>query len=147
MLSNTCKYAIRAVIYLAVNEKKDLKIGIKKISEELDIPAPFLGKILQVLSKNKILSSTKGPNGGFSLGRAASDIYLIDIVKVIDGLDFFDNCIIGMKVCAGKKKNEKLCPFHENLDPIRDNLFKQFNNLSIDSFRSGYTKIENLVSL
>ena len=71
MLSNTCKYAIRAVIYLAVNDEDGKKIGIKQISKDLDIPTPFLGKILQSLAKQKLLKSTKGPHGGFSIGRPA----------------------------------------------------------------------------
>nr|HPR60051.1 Rrf2 family transcriptional regulator [Prolixibacteraceae bacterium] len=70
MLSNTCKYAIRALIYLANYSKENKKIGIKKISEDLGIPSPFLGKILQSMAREKMLASTKGPNGGFSLGKA-----------------------------------------------------------------------------
>ena len=38
MLSNTSRYAIRAVIYLALNAKDDAKIGIKVISKDLEIP-------------------------------------------------------------------------------------------------------------
>jgi len=147
MLSNTCKYAIRSVIYLAVNEKKDTKIGIKQISAELDIPAPFLGKILQVLSKNKLLNSSKGPNGGFCLGRKSSEISLLDIVKIIDGMDFFENCLIGMKVCSGDKKMTEKCPFHESLDPIRDNLFNKFKKLKISKFKKGITDFNDIINL
>ena len=67
MLSNTSKYAIRAVIYLALFSTKEKKVGIKQVSSELDIPSPFLGKILQLLARHHILGSTKGPNGGFYL--------------------------------------------------------------------------------
>ena len=66
MLSNSCKYGIRAVIYLAKNPVDNGKIGIKRISEDLGLPTPFLAKILQLLAKHKILTSSKGPHGGFS---------------------------------------------------------------------------------
>lgn len=56
MLSNTCKYAIRALIYLGRYSKNGEKIGIKKIAGDLGMPTPFLGKILQNLVKHKILS-------------------------------------------------------------------------------------------
>jgi Rrf2 family transcriptional regulator, iron-sulfur cluster assembly transcription factor len=147
MLSNTCKYAIRAVIYLSINEKDDQKIGIKQISSELDIPSPFLGKILQVLSKNKLLNSSKGPNGGFSLGRKASSISLLDIVKIVDGMDFFDNCLIGMKVCSKNKKMQEKCPFHKSLDPIRADLYKNFKNLKISKFKKGIANINDIINL
>jgi Rrf2 family transcriptional regulator, iron-sulfur cluster assembly transcription factor len=147
MLSNTCKYAIRAVVYLAVNELDNQKIGIKQISSELDIPSPFLGKILQLLSKNKLLKSTKGPNGGFCLAKNADDIKIIDIVTIIDGLDFFNSCIIGMKVCHKDNTLEKYCPFHNELDPIRSNLYEKFTNLSIGNFKDDYLKLSDVISL
>jgi Rrf2 family iron-sulfur cluster assembly transcriptional regulator len=147
MLSNTCKYAIRAVLYLAVNEKEDSKIGIKKISEDLNMPSPFLGKILQVLSKHKILNSTKGPHGGFSLGKKAHDITLLEIVQIIDGLDFFHTCVIGVKVCEHDPSKKDICPFHDKLDPIRDELYTQFNTLSIGSFKDGVADFEGIMAL
>ncbi|MFN8256454.1 MAG: Rrf2 family transcriptional regulator [Bacteroidales bacterium] len=146
MLSNTCKYAIRAVLYLAMNENSG-KVGIKNISEALNMPSPFLGKILQVLAKHKILSSTKGPHGGFSLGKSADDIRLIDIVKIIDGLDFFNTCIIGVKVCEGDVSKKEICPFHEQLDPIRDALYDKFRDLTIGTFKNDFAAYEGIISL
>ena len=70
MLSNTCKYALRALIYLGKFSEENSRIGIKKIAEDLSLSSPFLGKILQNLVKQKLLVSTKGPNGGFALGKS-----------------------------------------------------------------------------
>ena len=143
MLSNTCKYAIRAVLYLAINEKESTKIGIKKISEDLEMPTPFLGKILQVLSKNKLLNSTKGPHGGFSLGKDAHDISLLNIVEIIDGHD----CVIGVRICEDDEEKKKLCPFHEELDPLRDKMYAQFKNLTIGQFRDGARNVDAILQL
>ena len=147
MLSNTCKYAVRAVLYLAINEKENTKIGIKKISEDLNMPSPFLGKILQTLSKNKLLSSTKGPHGGFSLGKSANEITLLNIVEIIDGLDFFDTCVIGVKVCEEDAAKKAICPFHDKLDPLRDQLYNQFKSLTIGDFRDGMADVEGIMTL
>lgn len=129
MLSNTCKYAIRAVIYLAYNEEKDVNIGIKKISKDLEIPTPFLGKILQTLARHNILSSTKGPHGGFSLGMKADEIYLIDIVGIIDGTDTFDKCVIGVRAC---NKQDQLCAMHAQYSKIREEIKTIFQGESIE---------------
>jgi len=128
MLSNTSKYAIRAVIYLSLNGNKNSKIGIKQISKDLEIPTPFLGKILQSLAKHKLLASTKGPHGGFSLGKEAHDISLMDIVEVIDGLDNFNMCVLGLKNCTD---NEKNCPIHSNYATIREQLKTLFQSENI----------------
>ncbi|MFO7658477.1 MAG: Rrf2 family transcriptional regulator [Bacteroidales bacterium] len=128
MLSNTCKYAIRAVIYIALNAESDNKIGIKKISKELDIPSPFLSKILQTLVKHKVLSSTKGPNGGFGISSDTNKVTLNEIVNIIDGSDLFEKCIISLRTC----KDEGMpCPMHGKYDKIRTQLYNLFNNQTI----------------
>ncbi len=129
MLSNTCKYAVRACIYLAMAEDVNQKIGIKKISEDLKIPTPFLGKILQILAKNKLLSSTKGPNGGFNLGKPANKITLMDIVKIIDGEEPFDTCVISLASCITEEKH---CAIHENYYKVREEIKKIFGNQTIE---------------
>lgn len=126
MLSNTCKYGVRAIIYLAL-ENSDKRVGIKQISEDLNIPSPFLSKILQLLAKNKILKSTKGPHGGFSLGRDASEITIMDVVKIIDGMDFFNTCLIGMQSCTDPDSPIQ-CPIHSQYDPIRRQTRELFEN-------------------
>ncbi|MCF8379899.1 MAG: Rrf2 family transcriptional regulator [Bacteroidales bacterium] len=127
MISTTSKYAIRSVIYLAVNNDKT-KTGIKKISKELDIPAPFLSKILQTLAKHRILSSTKGPNGGFSLGIDSKEIHLMDIVQIIEGLDSFEKCAIGVKYC---KEQENKCALHKQYSSLREEMKKLFKSTNI----------------
>jgi Rrf2 family protein len=135
MLSNTCKYAVRSVIYLALNEQEGKKIGIKKISSDLNIPTPFLGKILQTLAKQKMLLSNKGPHGGFSLAIDPKEITLLDIVKIIDGLDTFEVCLIGMNTCKSVHEKHLPCPVHEKFCEVRNEMFNLFNkqmeNLSV----------------
>lgn len=133
ILSNTCKYGIRSVIYLAINAKKGEKIGIKKISKDLDIPTPFLGKILQMLAKRKILTSTKGPNGGFGIGKPPEEITLLDIVEIIDGRDVFDTCVISLKSCSSQEHKNSPCPIHKKFSEIRTNLITLFENETIDN--------------
>ncbi|MBN2519121.1 MAG: Rrf2 family transcriptional regulator [Bacteroidales bacterium] len=127
MLSNTSKYAIRAVIYLSLNGGEERKIGIKQISKDLNIPTPFLGKILQTLAKRKLLSSTKGPHGGFGLGKKANEIKLIDVVDIIDGQDIFKKCLIRLEDCNEKEP----CSMHEKYSEIRSSLLDLFKNQSI----------------
>lgn len=136
MLSNTCKYAIRAVIYLSLNGGEEKKIGIKEISKELEIPTPFLGKILQTLAKNKLLKSTKGPHGGFGLGRPAKEISLLDIVEVIDGLDFFNTCLIGLRTCKPTAHDNVQCPIHHKYEPISKQIYNLFNNETIENLKN-----------
>jgi Rrf2 family iron-sulfur cluster assembly transcriptional regulator len=128
MLSNTCKYAVRAAIYLALNTDKTSKVGIKVISKELSIPSPFLAKILQVLAKHRLFSSTKGPNGGFGLLKDPYKITLNDIVFLFDGNDLFEKCLISLRSC---KENGNPCPMHETYQGIRDQIKNMFREQTI----------------
>ena len=129
MLSNTSKYALRAVIYLSVNTRNGGKIGIKKISSDLDVPTPFLGKILQTLAKHKLLSSTKGPSGGFGLGKPADKIFLMDVVEIVDGIDNFHKCAIGVKYCS---EQEYPCALHSRYARLRDEMKDLFKSETIE---------------
>jgi Rrf2 family iron-sulfur cluster assembly transcriptional regulator len=131
MLSSSCRYGIRAVIYLASQPASNGKTGIKQISKDLDLPSPFLAKILQQLAKQKILSSSKGPHGGFSLLKDPRKITLIDIVNTIDGYDTFTDCIMHNGSCEGVEKEGKHCPLHQDYEKSRKELIKLFSNRTI----------------
>ncbi len=131
MLSNSSRYAIRAVIYLANKPLSNGKTGIKKISSDLNLPTPFLAKILQVLVRHKILLSLKGPNGGFSLMKDPREISLLDIVNAIDGTDIFTNCIMHNGSCLSSIETLNKCPLHDDYNKIRKNLIKLFSTRTI----------------
>jgi Rrf2 family transcriptional regulator, iron-sulfur cluster assembly transcription factor len=130
MLSNSCIYGIRAVIYLASQPKLNFKTGIKKISGDLNLPAPFLAKILQQLAKQKILSSSKGPHGGFSFLKDPRKLTLLDIVNSIDGNDIFTRCIIHSGSCEGGDNKVK-CALHKDYEKPREELINLFSKTTI----------------
>lgn len=145
MLSNSCRYGIRAVIYLASYFPGKNNIGIKKISEDLKLPTPYLAKILQQLVKNKILDSTKGPNGGFSLHKKPESITLLDIVKIIDGDNLIKNCIIHDGFCAEVRRNKKACPLHNDYSVVRENLIRLFRRKTVAELVKEAKELENIL--
>jgi Rrf2 family transcriptional regulator, iron-sulfur cluster assembly transcription factor len=144
MLSNTSKYAIRAMIYLALHAEKEGKTGIKKISGDLGIPSPFLAKIMQVMAKHKLLTSTKGPNGGFGLGKDPFKITLYEIVTVIDGNDIFDKCLISIRTCH---EENIPCPLHSRYESIRLEMKKLFQKQDIGNLAHDIKTQDQVFSL
>ncbi len=128
MLSQKCKYAIRTILYLASKNEEGEKKDLKKISEALKIPTPYLGKILQELVPKKIISSIKGPNGGFFLTEQNLQLPVIKIIEAIDGLTLFEACGLGLHVCSDKHP----CPIHNDFKVARDHLKNMFANKSIE---------------
>jgi len=130
MLSNACQYAIRSVLYLAIHSDDKKRIGVKLIAEELETPQPFLAKLLQQLAKSDLVSSIKGPNGGFYLTKKNTNNSLWEIVECIDGTDKFNQCFLGLSKCS----DENPCPVHFIVSPFKDKLLNDFRDKSIAQF-------------
>jgi Rrf2 family protein len=147
MLSKTSEYALRSLMYLALQATKEHKVGIKEISQELDLPMHFTGKILQDLVRKGLVASLKGPNGGFFLNHPASSITIMDVVKVVDGGEAFRRCGLGMNKCSDTHP----CPLHEDFKVFRDGLARVFNIKTIHDLvqevGTGHAFIKNLVEV
>ena len=127
MFSKTCEYAIRAMIFIAQKSKDGSRVGIKDISSGIDSPEYFIAKILQELSRKGFVQSAKGPNGGFFMERGGRPVYLIDVVKVVDGLHMFFDCGLGLKKCSDRKP----CPIHQSFKAVRETLHHEFCTVTI----------------
>lgn len=127
MLSNACKYAIRAVVYLAIHGNVNNKLGAKIIAEELEVPQPFLAQLLRKLTTNKLVSSSKGPGGGFFLDQKNMENTLWEVVSSIDGEYKFDDCFLGLSKC----NNETPCPVHHIVSPFKEEILNSFKDKSI----------------
>lgn len=127
MLTNSSKNAIRAVLYLTNSGSIHNKLSAKQIAESLEIPAPFLAKTMQELTKNKIVTSVKGPHGGFYLTKSNQQKTLIDIIACIDHLEKFDHCFLGQSECDENNP----CVVHHLYAPFKKSLLDKFNTKSI----------------
>ena len=132
MLSATCKYGIRAVIFIASKPLPRANTGLKEIAEKLGIPQPYLAKILQVLARRKILHSTKGPHGGFYLLVPAEKLTLMDIIDAIDGRDFFDSCYVTGEKCNFDRPDDGRCILHNDLRAEKVRLENFFSSKTVD---------------
>ncbi len=132
MFSKTCEYAIRAMIYIAQKTKDGSKVGFKEIASGIDSPEHFIAKILQDLSKKKLLQSSKGPHGGFYLDAESNKLCLADIVRAIDGDQLFIGCGLGLKYCSEKNP----CPIHNEFKYIRDATQKMLQTATISDFNA-----------
>lgn len=130
MLSNACKYAIRSILYLAMHVEEKEKIGVKKIAEALETPQPFLAKLLQQLTKSGLVSSSKGPHGGFFLNEKNLKNSIWDVVKCIDGTSKFEQCFLGLSTCG----DENPCPVHFTVAPFKKKILSDFRDKSIEEF-------------
>ncbi len=127
MFSKACEYSIRAVVYIWSQSKEGKTVAIKDICKATDVPEHFTAKTLQTLSKLKMISSLKGPNGGFFIEKEQENLRLIDVVAAVDGDNIFKGCGLGLKVCSEINP----CPIHDGFKVIRDQLKRMLNETYI----------------
>ncbi|MCJ8154541.1 Rrf2 family transcriptional regulator [Chryseobacterium sp. SSA4.19] len=107
IFSNTCQYAIKACIVLAMERRK---IGIIDIAEQIGTPTHFTSKILQQLTKKQLISSGKGKGGGFYLSdEQFENLTIKDIYENFEGKGVLTSCLLGLKVCSA----DNPCPIHD----------------------------------
>lgn len=145
MISKTCGYAIRGVVYLAVKSDDNRKIGIHEIAENLNVPQHFMSKVLQDLARKGIILSIKGPNGGFFVNKSTLNMPLITIVEAIDGLGVLKKCYLGRDECSSVNP----CPLHEHFDECRINIFEIFRTKKVEDLmnevRQGTVHLNNCI--
>lgn len=121
---------MRAVFFIAHRSSSGKRVGIKEIAEGIQSPEPFLGKIMQELSRKGIVQSVKGPNGGFYMDAEALSRPLSDVVKAVDGDGIFIGCGLGLVHCSETNP----CPLHHEFKAIRNNIQKMLHDTPISDF-------------
>ncbi len=76
------EYAIRALLTLAAS---DTSVSAEHLAQRHELPAKFLGAILSDLRKGGLVTSQRGPEGGFRLARDPDTITIADVLRVVSG--------------------------------------------------------------
>jgi Rrf2 family protein len=86
-ISAKADYAIRAMLELALAASTPPRLlTCDRIAEAQQIPAKFLSNVIMLdLRRAGLVSSVRGAEGGYSLGRAAKTISVADIIRAVDG--------------------------------------------------------------
>jgi len=127
LITRNTDYAVRALCYIARHEQGI--ISVSELERELEIPRPFLRKILQILNKNGLLRSYKGKGGGFTLALPPNRIFLVDLMEIFQGPVKLNECIFKKRVCP----NKKTCPLKRKMDAIEEHVASELKSITIAS--------------
>ncbi len=90
LITRNTDYAVRALCCIA--EQKQEVISADQLVKSLEMPRPFLRKILQTLNKEGLLNSSKGKGGGFALAVSPGKITLTDVMEIFQGPIKLNEC-------------------------------------------------------
>src|SRR5947208_589515 len=83
-LTRASSYAIHAVAFMAA-QKSDRPVASHNIAQARGIPERFLLKVLKPLVSARVLTSIKGPHGGYRLAKPAHEISMLEILEAVEG--------------------------------------------------------------
>ena len=128
MFSKACEYGIRAMLHIASQSLQERRVKIGDIVQSTGSPEAFTGKILGLLSRNRLLDSYTGPNGGFEIPpEKLAQITIAQIVRAVDGDTFFEGCALGLAQCDANNP----CPMHHSVIRIRENMFHVLQHTTV----------------
>jgi len=91
-ISSKTECGIRALIEITKREK-DGPVKRVTIAQNQSIPLPFLSQILNSLVNGKIIVSTRGPGGGYTLAKPAEEVSLLEVSNLLQGPVMPRQCI------------------------------------------------------
>jgi len=120
-------YAIDALAFVAGLDA-GTTIKTRELSEILDIPEQYLGKVMTQLVKKRYISSSKGPTGGFELAVDPEKVTLYRVIASLDSLTpLEEDCVMGL----GKCSSETPCAFHERWTKFKDQVIGEAQKLTL----------------
>lgn len=125
--SKRSNYGIQALVFLYKFKHRKKYFKSKEIAERLGIKASYLTKILQDLVKEGVLSSSTGPEGGFSFPEENENINLLQLYSFLENRELMTECVMGWKPCNEKNP----CPLHNQWDIYKINLMNKLRETTI----------------
>lgn len=124
MISQTAEYALRAIVFMA--EKHGQADTNRRIAAATKVPAGYLSKVLQGLSRAGLLVSRRGLGGGFSLAKAPEDMTIFEILEAVEPLPRIHTCPLKIKA-----HGTNLCALHRRLDEVTAQVEKTFRETTV----------------
>ncbi len=131
MLSQKCKYALRALIVLA-HAPADALMLVSDIAEQENLPKKFLEAILLELNRNGLVRSRRGRGGGYALAKPADLITFGQVVRIMDGPLAPTSCVsVNYYRRCDDCKSEQDCEIRRVMRRVRDAIAEELDGTTL----------------
>ena len=126
LYSKGCEYTLRALV-CGLEIKNGEGFRVEDACREAAVPESFTRKGFQLLVHQGVLRTVRGPGGGYRLQDSASGISILEIVKLIDGEEIYERCVMGFSQCGDKAP----CPIHGIWKNMKKTLIRELGRTSL----------------
>jgi Rrf2 family iron-sulfur cluster assembly transcriptional regulator len=124
-LTTKGRYAVTAMLDLTIHAD-DKPVSLSEISERQSISLSYLEQLFSRLRQSELVSSVRGPGGGYRLGRSSEDIYIAQIIEAV-------NESVDTTSCQGKGdcQGGEICLTHALWDELTAEIHNFLNGISL----------------
>lgn len=122
-LSQTTGYAVHALSCMT----PDHPLLIREVAERTGIHRPYLAKIVNLLTRKKLLIAKRGCRGGILLARPADEISLFEVVEAVEGKSWMGHCLLGLSEC----QSQHICPSHDMWQRMKHQICMMLQKISL----------------
>jgi Rrf2 family protein len=126
IINRSAQYTLQVLMHLVANPAGRPVLS-RELAEQLQIPPPYLAKLLQQPCRAGWLSSTRGRGGGFTLAPGTQNVTLLEILMLTRGERISRECLLGFKDCD----DSTACVMHCHWKPIKQELLGQFGGYTL----------------
>lgn len=142
LLKRSAQYTLQALIYLA-RQPAGRTVMIREIAETLNLPVHYLAKLMQGLSREGWLVTSRGRAGGVYLDEAARARTFLEIMDSIQVFRSDGECLLGLKAC----EDDSACVLHCRWRPIKQELWHYLGSYSLAQLAaSDYADLQGLAN-
>ena len=124
-LTSKGRYAVTAILDLAFHSQAG-PVSLSHISRRQDISLSYLEQLFTRLRKQQLVVSTRGPGGGYSLSRPASEIAVAEVIAAVDEVVDTTRCSGAVNCHDGKQ-----CLTHELWDDLSQQIYEFLHDISL----------------
>ncbi|MFT3881939.1 MAG: Rrf2 family transcriptional regulator [Gemmatales bacterium] len=119
MISQSVEYALRAVVHLSQFAPEARTT--EEIAEHTKVPRAYLSKVLQCLSREKVVLTQRGIGGGISLVKKPHELTMLEVINAVEPMNRIKRCPLGIPM-----HGTQLCALHRKLDNALATIEKAF---------------------
>ncbi len=129
-ISEAAAIGVHAVAALAARHEG--RLSSHEMADAMKASEAHLAKVMRKLVTAGLVSSERGPSGGFSLARPPAKISLLEVYEAIEGKFPSGHCLFASPVCKGKG-----CPLGGFIGKINKDALDYFKSTNIESLAKG----------
>jgi len=124
-LTTKGRYAVTAMLDLAMHHGEG-PITLADIAQRQGISLSYLEQLFSRLRKKDLVSSVRGPGGGYTLGRDASTVFIAQVISAVD-----EN--VDTTRCGGAHncQDNQQCLTHDLWQDLSNRIFDYLNQISL----------------